>query len=1057
MSFMTGTLIDPFQIPYLKRKLTMDEMINNFINEGRREHDEMEAFIMEFRTTNELLLKERNNSLCELGFELNIPFTEALIILGRPFLVTARAMIDVFNKRITLRVGDEEVIFNVDQSIKKPLTDDDKCYGIDDLDQTIHLEALELMENNHIDSFQLNDLDIDESDSEGRGERSNFEKSIRPSANGIDEKKPELKDLPSHLKYVYLNGDRACPVIVSSKLTKKEKTSLLQVLEKHKGAIAWKISNIKGISPSFCTHKILLEENFKRVIQPQRRLNPKVQDVVKNEIVKLLDSKLIYPISDSPWVSPIHVVPKKGGITVVLNDNNEAVPSRTVTGWRVCIDYRKLNDTTRKDHFPLPFIDQMLERLSQNEFYCFLDDFSGFFQIPIVPEDQEKTIFTCLYRTFAYRRMPFGLCNAPATFQRCMTAIFHDMVEDFMEVFMDDFSVFGNSFNHCLGNLDKMLARCEETNLVLNWEKCHFMVNEGIVPGHKISGKGIEVDRAKIDVIAKLPYPTNVKGVRSFLGHAGFYHRFIKDFSMISKPMTQLLMKDAKFDFSDNCKKALVISLAWETILEIEHAFEDKQYQPEGILELFRKLHNDVQNIHEELAEYINTSSWNHPIVYYDDDDEDYTIAITPVLSTEEPNNSLSMGDEHLETIPEIESDEVIKSSVEDLVSIPSESEGIPDKMCDVPFHDNSLPLDISKDQFEDFSDSNDDSTSIDDDSFSIDDIEYVEASPPDYELVSLEVVEIVIPKVGGIDTDILLAIKDDVLCEKLLNVNLLIAKIEALKDNPTPSSDFVTKSSSTSLNFFTEETNTFDNSLPESETFCFDLEENSSGSTTTRSDISLSKYDSFIFDLSNDPFPPTDRSDFYHEKFADELAHIISPPEYNCFYFKNEPELGDFTMDVVEDIFDNPTRELRVHVPNVLPTHPTLHLDLDFTLSSDSLGSDLVVSFPSETRNKIFDPGIFIGVQSMRFLSLDEFSISFIHDLPFPVIDTFLPFSPQNEDKDVNPGILASNEEKSPHLLSHRGFNPSKIISDFSESPMTISRGDIPILDVPFLHFYPP
>ncbi|GJT50810.1 reverse transcriptase domain-containing protein [Tanacetum coccineum] len=184
----------------------------------------------------------------------------------------------------------------------------------------------------------------------------------------------------------------------------------------------------------------------------------------------------------------------------------------------------------------------MLERLSGNEFYCFLDGFSGFFQIPIAPKDQEKTTFTCPYGTCAYRRMSFGLCNTLATFQRCMTVIFHDMLEDFMEVFMDDFSVFGNSFNRCLGNLDKMLARCEETNLVLNWEKCHFMVNEGIVLGHKISGKGIEVERAKIDVIAKLPYPTNVKGVRSFLGHAGFDHRFIKDFSMISKPMTPLLM-----------------------------------------------------------------------------------------------------------------------------------------------------------------------------------------------------------------------------------------------------------------------------------------------------------------------------------------------------------------------------------------------------------------------------------------------------------------------------------------------------------------------------------
>ncbi|GKE40848.1 putative nucleotidyltransferase, ribonuclease H, partial [Tanacetum coccineum] len=373
------------------------------------------------------------------------------------------------------------------------------------------------------------------------------------SANEIDEKKPELKNLPQHLEYAYL------------------------ILEKRKGAIAWKMSDIKGISLSYCTHKILMEDDYKPVIQPQRSLNPKVQDVVKNEIIKLLDSGLIYPISNSSWVSPIHVVPKKGGMTVVLNDNNQLIPSRTVTGWRVCIDYRKLNDATRKYHFPLPFIDQMLERLCGNEYYCFLDGFSGFFQIPIAPEDQEKTTFTCPYGTFGYRRMPFGLCNAPTTFQRCMTAIFHDMVEDFMEVFMDDFSVFGNSFDCCLANF----ARCEETNLVLNWEKCHFMVKEWIVLGHKISRAGIKVDRAKIDVIAKLPYPTNVKGVRSFLGHVGFYRRFVKDFSIISKPMTQLLMKDAKFDFSDDCKKAfnilkekltsapIIISLDWNEPFEL--------------------------------------------------------------------------------------------------------------------------------------------------------------------------------------------------------------------------------------------------------------------------------------------------------------------------------------------------------------------------------------------------------------------------------------------------------------------------------------------------------
>ncbi|GJR54596.1 reverse transcriptase domain-containing protein [Tanacetum coccineum] len=226
-------------------------------------------------------------------------------------------------------------------------------------------------------------------------------------------------------------------------------------------------------------------------------VNPKIHDVIKKEVEKLLDVGLIYPISDSPWVSPVHCVPKKGGMTVVTNEENELVPTRLVTGWRVCIDYRKLNEATCKDHFPLPFMDQMLERLAGNEFYCFLDGFSGYFQIPIDPKDQEKTTFTCPYGTFAYRRMPFGLCNAPGTFQRCMMAIFHDMIEKTMEVFMDDFSVFGDSFSSCLANLDKMLKRCEDTKLALNWEKSHFMVKEGIVLGHKISRKGIEVDKAR--------------------------------------------------------------------------------------------------------------------------------------------------------------------------------------------------------------------------------------------------------------------------------------------------------------------------------------------------------------------------------------------------------------------------------------------------------------------------------------------------------------------------------------------------------------------------------
>ncbi|GKC72211.1 hypothetical protein Tco_1118094 [Tanacetum coccineum] len=387
---------------------------------------------------------------------------------------------------------------------------------------------------------------------------------------------------------------------------------------------------------------------------------------------------------------------------------------------------------------------------------------------------------------------------------------------------------------------------------------------------------------------------------------------------------------------------------------------------------------------------------WKIPICYDDDDDEESSIplkdiiisglppcvAITPVLLTEEPVDSLIMEDEHLDTIPATESDEVIKSSVENLVQIPSESEGIPEKICDMPFRDNSPPFDISKDQFKGLYDSNDDSTSIDDDSFSIDDIDYVEASPPDSELVSLEEVKDFHTEDGEIE--------DDILHEKLSKINLLIAKIEAINSNPPPSFDFVTKSPSTFLNFFLEETNTFDNSIPESETFCFDLEENSSGSTTTHADFS--QYDSFIFDLSINPFPPADRSDFYHEEFAGELAHIISPSEYDHFYFKIEPELGNFTMDVVEDIFDNPTRKPRVHVPNVLPTHPTLHLDSNFTIS---------------------------------------------------MIDTLLPFSSKNEDKVVNTGILATEKEQSPHLSSHRGLKA------LNESPMMIHGENTPNLGV--------
>nr|GEY72711.1 hypothetical protein [Tanacetum cinerariifolium] len=444
-------------------------------------------------------------------------------------------------------------------------------------------------------------------------------------------------------------------------------------------------------------------------------------------------------------------------------------------------------------------------------------------------------------------------------------------------------------------------------------------------------------------------------------------------------------------------KRVSKFCMIMKTVFEIKDALGTKQYKPEDIQELFRQLLNDVQNIHEELAEYINTSGWNRPAFYNDDaddDDVDYTIAITPVLSTEEPIDSLSMGDEHLDTIPATGSDEVIKSSVEDLVPILSESEGIPEHICDVPFHDNSPPLD---------------------------------ASPLDSELVSSEVMEIVIPEVGGIDDDILLTIKDDILREKLLNVHLLIANIEALKDNPTPSSDCQTKSSSTTPKSFLEETNTFHNSLPEFENFCFDLEEISSGNTTTDSDISLSDYEAFSF--NNDHIKnissgstTTDVSlseydlfifDLTHVEFVDELAHITSPLESDCFYFWNLPDPGELMSVLNFGIRENPSSTTRVNLPVEDDYSPLL----------------------------AYVVWIFVAY------------------LTYPVIPPYLhPFG--NEDTIFDPGITINHFYLFKPGLSHRygafkKFNTHR--SHLNEWPMIINGKNTPISDVLLFHFYPP
>ncbi|GJY14333.1 reverse transcriptase domain-containing protein [Tanacetum coccineum] len=313
----------------------------------------------------------------------------------------------------------------------------------------------------------------------------------------------ELKPLPNNLEYVFLEEPSFLPVIISSHLSKEKKNKLISILKKHKLAFAWKTTDILGICPSLCKHKIQLLDDKKPVVQKQRRLNPNMQEVVKKEIMKLLDTSIIYPIADSPWVSPIHCLPKQGGITVVMKMMN--------------------------------LFQQ--EPLRVGEYASII--------IPIVPNDQEKTTFTCPFGTYAYRRMPFGLCNAPATFQRCMLAIFQDMIEESVE------------------------------------EKCHFMVKEEIVLEHKVSSTGLEVDKAKSDVILKLPPPTNIKSIRNFLGHAGFYQRFIKDFSKIARPLTKLLEKDTPFEFDDECQKSfeslkekltcapVIVSPNWNLLFEL--------------------------------------------------------------------------------------------------------------------------------------------------------------------------------------------------------------------------------------------------------------------------------------------------------------------------------------------------------------------------------------------------------------------------------------------------------------------------------------------------------
>ncbi|GJS25503.1 reverse transcriptase domain-containing protein [Tanacetum coccineum] len=355
------------------------------------------------------------------------------LILGRSFLKTGRALIDVYEGELTFRVGKEAVTFNLDQTPRYSSNYDEitanridviemaceeysqEVLGFSDViasgNPTHYYDPIISTSSSTLTPFGDSDFLFEEVDAflalEDDPTSPKFDDSYYDPEGDIlllesflnDDPSPPpnqgnyLPDIRKELKIC----DNKLPVIIAEDLSVEEKDALIKVLKSHKQAIAWKLSDIKGINPEFCTHKILMEEDYKPAVQHQRRVNPKIHDVIKKEVEKLLDAGLIYPISDSPWVSPVHCVPKKGGFTVVENNKNELIPTRLVTGWRVCIDYRKLNEATHKDHFPLPLMDQMLEILAGNEYYCFLDGFLSYFQIPIDPidlKDQEKTTFT---------------------------------------------------------------------------------------------------------------------------------------------------------------------------------------------------------------------------------------------------------------------------------------------------------------------------------------------------------------------------------------------------------------------------------------------------------------------------------------------------------------------------------------------------------------------------------------------------------------------------------------------------------------------------------------
>nr|GEU93313.1 reverse transcriptase domain-containing protein [Tanacetum cinerariifolium] len=405
------------------------------------------------------------------------------LILRRCFLKTGRALIDVHKGELTLRIGKKVITYNLDQTVRYSANYDQMTANkIDVICEIYSQEVLGFSDVTASGSPTPDDYPIVSTTSPTLTPFGDIDFLLLEEANAF----LGLEDDPDSPKINPFYYDPEGDILLLEAILNSEPLP--------------RLPNHEQYLPSYKKELKVCEA---KIVKSSVDEPPEVE-------LKDLPPHLEYAFLESDNKLPV-IIAKE------LGDEEKSALIKVLKShkWRVCIDYRKLNEATRKDHFPLLFMDQMLERLAGNEYYCFLDGFSGYFQILIDPRDQEKTTFTCPYGTFAYCRMPFGLCNTQGTFQRCMLAIFHDMVEKTMEIFMFDFSVFGNSFENCLSRLDKMLQRCEDTNLSLNWEKNHFMVKEGIVLGHKIYKNGIEVEKAKIDVIAKLPHPITVKAFQT--------------------------------------------------------------------------------------------------------------------------------------------------------------------------------------------------------------------------------------------------------------------------------------------------------------------------------------------------------------------------------------------------------------------------------------------------------------------------------------------------------------------------------------------------------------